>query len=207
MLDLARGAAACDVVEGGSVEVLRDLHRPGCAAAIWQRHLPPLFSLWLDALPDTRLPGLRASVPLRGVADLVQSACRAARSGADAGQAILAQDVARLAAEFSRITGHDALQIRLDVVRGNACSKFHVDYVPARLLCTYRGAGTQYGLASEAGAPEQVQQMQAGAVGLFRGRLWPGDLPCGLVHRSPPIKGSGETRLLLVIDAAQDADD
>ena len=49
--------------------------------------------------------------------------------------------------------------------------------------------------------------MQAGWVGLFRGRLWPGDLPCRLLHRSPPIAGSGETRLLLVIDAAQDADD
>ncbi|ANT62213.1 hypothetical protein AYJ57_17460 [Salipiger sp. CCB-MM3] len=207
MLDLARGAAACDVIEGGSVEVLRDLHRPGCAAAIWQRRLPPLFSQWLDALPDGCLPRLRSGVPLHGVANLVQDTCRAAFSGADAGQALLAQDVARLAAEFSRIAGKDALQIRLDVVRGNACSKFHVDYVPARLLCTYRGAGTQYGLASETGEPAQVQQMQAGWVGLFRGRLWPGDLPCGLLHRSPPIAGSGETRLLLVIDAAQDSDD
>ncbi|WP_163852146.1 DUF1826 domain-containing protein [Pseudooceanicola aestuarii] len=120
MLDLAKGAT--DVVKGGSVEVLRDLHRPGCAAAIWQRRLPPLFSQWLDALPDGRLPGLHVSVPLRDVADLVQGACRAARSGAAAGQALLAQDIARLAAEFARITGPDRLQVRLDVVRGNACS-------------------------------------------------------------------------------------
>lgn len=205
MLDLPKGAA--DVVEGGSVEVLRDLHRPGCAAAIWQRRLPPLFGQWLDALPAGRLPGLRASVPLRGIADLVQGACRIARSGADAGQALLASDIARLAAEFARITGTDRVQVRHDVVRGNACSKFHVDYVPTRLLCTYRGAGTQYGPARAGRDPEQVQQMQAGWVRLFRGRLWPGDLPCGLLHRSPPIAGSGETRLLLVIDAAQNEDD
>jgi hypothetical protein len=39
-----------------------------------------------------------------------------------------------------------------------------------------------------------------GAPILLRGTLWPGDPPSGLMHRSPPIEGTGETRLVLVLD-------
>jgi len=41
----------------------------------------------------------------------------------------------------------------------------------------------------------------------MRGTLWPAKPATGLLHRSPPIEGSGETRLLLVLDPIYDPDD
>ncbi|HMB12384.1 MAG TPA: DUF1826 domain-containing protein, partial [Roseovarius sp.] len=34
-----------------------------------------------------------------------------------------------------------------------------------------------------------------------------GNPPSGLLHRSPPIEGSGETRLLLVLDPVDDPEE
>jgi hypothetical protein len=86
------------------------------------------------------------------------------------------------------------------VVRDDACARFHVDNVRARLLCTYRGPGTEYAdLAAAAAGPEG--RLARGAVAVFRGLRWEG-AGVGLLHRSPPIDGTGATRLLLAIDAA-----
>ncbi|MEM6422079.1 MAG: DUF1826 domain-containing protein, partial [Pseudomonadota bacterium] len=35
---------------------------------------------------------------------------------------------------------------------------------------------------------------------LLRGKLWPESPASGIVHRSPPIEGTGATRLVLVLD-------
>ncbi len=37
--------------------------------------------------------------------------------------------------------------------------------------------------------------------------LWPEQPASGLLHRSPPIEGTGETRLVLVLDGVMDLDD
>lgn len=193
---------ASSVIEGGAAEALNEIRAPGCAAAIWHRRLDEPFRSWLDALPPERLPGLRAEARMEEAARLVHRACREVGLPHCAGRAYLAEDVERLAARFARIMRTRALRIRLDVVDGDGCRKFHQDHVPARLLCAYRGAGPEYGLAAPGKTPADIRRMETGWVGLFRGRLWPGGEPCGLLHRSPPIAGSGETRLLLVIDVA-----
>lgn len=48
------------------------------------------------------------------------------------------------------------LRLRFDVINFNGCPKFHVDAVKARLVCTYRGTGTQYGLSVDGQDPEQI---------------------------------------------------
>jgi hypothetical protein len=82
-----------------------------------------------------------------------------------------------------------------------------VDAVTARLVCTYRGTGTQYGVAENGRDPEQIFTMQTGMPILLRGTLWPVQPATGLVRLSPPIEGTGETRLVLVLDpiSAEDA--
>ena len=92
------------------------------------------------------------------------------------------------------------LRLRFDVVTGNACRKFHVDAITARLVCTYRGAGTQYGMSTDGTDPSRVFAVATGAPILLRGSLWPEEPASGLLHRSPPIEGTGETRLVLVLD-------
>jgi len=196
---------ATAIAEGAAPEILEELRSPGCAAAIWQRRPDPLFSAWLEGLAPDRLPSLRQSLAAEEVAAAVDRACTLAGMPRGAGRDRLCADTADQARRFAGLMRRRWLHLRLDVVQGNACSRFHVDYVPARMLCTYRGRGTEYGIAGPDGQPTEVHRMAAGWVGLFRGRLWPGAAPSGLVHRSPPIEGSGETRLLLVLDVVEDA--
>ncbi|MEM8851819.1 MAG: DUF1826 domain-containing protein, partial [Pseudomonadota bacterium] len=84
--------------------------------------------------------------------------------------------------------------------------RFHVDAIHARLVCTYRGPGTQYGLSTDGAPPTRVFTVPTGAPILLRGSLWPGEAT-GLMHRSPPIEGTGITRLVLVLDAVDENED
>ena len=199
----AAAARAVHVSESGSRSVLDRLHDQGCAAAIWQRSLDPLLLSWLEALPGSRLPRLRQTVYPSGAYAAVDAACERAGLHQGPGRERLCRDIANLAAVFSQLMAARQIALRLDAVSDDACRRFHLDHVPARLLCTYRGQGTQYGIAGPDGQPRAVHQMATGWVGLLRGHLWPGTEPCGLVHRSPPIGDSGEVRLLLVLDVAE----
>ena len=92
------------------------------------------------------------------------------------------------------------VRIRLDVVHDDACRKFHIDSLTARLVCTYRGPGTQYGISTDGNQPSRVFSVPTGAPFLLRGTQWPDPPVSGLMHRSPLIEGTGMTRFVLVID-------
>ncbi|WP_367648814.1 DUF1826 domain-containing protein [Ruegeria arenilitoris] len=96
------------------------------------------------------------------------------------------------------------LRLRLDVVATNACRRFHIDAVTSRLVCTYRGTGTRYGISTDGTDPSRVFTVPTGSPVVLRGTLWPENPKSGLLHRSPPIEGTGETRLLLVLDPVAD---
>ncbi|MEL7183288.1 MAG: DUF1826 domain-containing protein, partial [Pseudomonadota bacterium] len=85
--------------------------------------------------------------------------------------------------------------------------KFHIDALTSRLVCTYRGTGTQYGTSLDGDDPRRVFTVQTGAPILLRGTLWPGHPSSGLLHRSPPIEGTGESRLVMVLDPVFDQQD
>lgn len=95
--------------------------------------------------------------------------------------------------------------LRLDVVTRNACRRFHIDAVTARLVCTYRGTGTRYGVSTGGGEPRRVFTVPTGSPIVLRGMRWPETPLSGLLHRSPPIEGTGETRL--VLDPLDDPED
>jgi hypothetical protein len=105
-----------------------------------------------------------------------------------------------LADVFGKLMNTGYVRVRLDVVETNACRRFHRDKVPARLICTYRGQGTQFGLGVPGGVPDPVIMAPAWSPLLLRGDLWQADPSPGVVHRSPPIEGTGEARLVLVLD-------
>jgi hypothetical protein len=115
-------------------------------------------------------------------------------------------DLARLAAPLMKT---HAVDLRLEVISGDACRKFHADYVPLRLITSYAGPGSQWlsnddaaALAGGVAAEQlEVRQLLAGEVALFKGRLLT-DSP--IIHRSPPIAGTGQRRLVLVINPAQE---
>ena len=196
---------ATAVNSGAESAVLRTVAMEGVGLALWDRRPPGDFRAWLDALPDPRLPSLRATTPAMRVGPAVAGACAAAGLPEGPHRDRLVGDIAEMARVFAEVLAAPVLDIRLDVATGQACPKWHVDTVRARLLCTLRGPGTEFGAASPDGTPAQLHRVPTGSAGLFRGLLWPGPDVMGIVHRSPPARAGAAARLLLVLDPAEDA--
>ncbi len=200
--DAAIGVAVVDRPEN-----LAAIHHPGCAAAIWQRQPLPEFQHWIDALPPEHLPKARVILRPEQVRDAVLYICEKAGTPDCDERAMLVDDTAAQADIFANLMSASFLRLRFDVVTDNACRKFHIDAVTARLVCTFRGTGTQYGISTDGEEPPKVFTVPTASPMLLRGTLWPGEPKSGLLHRSPPIQGTGETRLLLVLDPIFDPDE
>ena len=181
--------------------------QPGCAAAIWRRQTPPDVQSWLDGIDGEALPRARVVLPRHAVGEVVQQLFDMANLTDGAERAWLQQDIIGLADILSDLMNARYLWLRLDVVTTNGCRKFHIDVATARLVCTYRGTGTQYGDSSDGDDPRRVFTVQTGAPILLRGTLRPTEPPSSLLHRSPPIEGTGETRFVLVLDPVDDPED
>jgi len=182
----------------GNSESLGTIRDQGVAIAIWKRQLPlSLSALPLDGLAD--LCFTAATGDLAAALNVALDDAGHQRGGA---RDILHADILSLADRFARIMQTKFVEIRLEHVTTNACKKFHTDYVTARLITTYIGQGTQWldedqPADCDCGDPHNIQQMRTGDVALFKGRLWS---TCAAIHRSPPIEGTGEERLVLVIN-------
>lgn len=196
------GVGLADTPEG-----LSAIHSRNCAAAIWRRQPLPGFQSWIDALQPERLPSARVVLRPERVRDAALEVCEACGTPDCAERSMLIDDAAALADLFSGLMGAPYLRLRFDIVRNNACRRFHIDAVTARLVCTYRGTGTQYGVSTDGAEPARVFTVPTGAAVVLRGTLWPERPTSGLLHRSPPIEGTGETRLLLVLDPIVDPED
>jgi hypothetical protein len=181
--------------------------RPECAAAIWRRQTPRHVQSWLDRLDADVLPCGRVILPLKTVAHTVGHFCDMSGLPFGPERDWLQKDIVSLATLFSGLIDARFLRLRLDVVTTNACRKFHIDAITSRLVCTYRGTGTQYGITTDSNDPSRVFTVQTGSPILLRGTLWPAKPNSGLLHRSPPIEGTGETRLVLVLDPVHDPDE
>ncbi|SMX26744.1 hypothetical protein TRP8649_00829 [Pelagimonas phthalicica] len=183
---------------------LAAIHTPSCAAAIWNRTPLAQFQTWIDALPPETLPKtrtiLRPNAVQRAMRDIYQASDLPATMERD----LLIDDVAALAEIFADTMQAPYLRMRLDVITTNACRKFHMDVITARLVCTYRGTGTQYGISQNGDDPARIETVGTGSPIVMRGSRWPTVPQSGLRHRSPPIEGTGETRLVLVLDPVQE---
>lgn len=200
--DAAVGVGVAETPEG-----LSAIHHPGCAAAIWRRQPEPGFQTWIDGLDAEQLPRARMILRPEAVRDALGETCELTGTPDDPERAQLIDDTAALATLFAELMRTPYLRLRYDVVTTNACRKFHIDAVTARLVCTYRGTGTQYGISTDGAEPTRVFTVPQGAPILLRGTLWPETPRSGLLHRSPPIEGTGETRLVLVLDPVADPDE
>ena len=99
------------------------------------------------------------------------------------------------------------------------CPRFHVDWVPCRLITTYHGAATEWlphqcvdcsrlgtGNKGQSGRRSRldfkrsdIQQLSSGDVSLLKGERWEGNENAGLVHRSPQ-QCLNEPRLMMMLD-------
>jgi len=193
------------IVSGAEAEILSGVAMPGVGAAIWQRTLPEAVRTWLDAIPAERLPQHSGAVLASGAGAAVAAAFDRAGVARSAERDWLADDADRLAGIAGRVLETPFLSLRLAAVARRTCPKWHVDTVRGRLLCTWRGRGTEFGPARPDGTPASVMALPTGAAALFRGVLWPGSELTAILHRSPPVETAETPRLMLALDPAEAA--
>ncbi|MEM9938705.1 MAG: DUF1826 domain-containing protein [Pseudomonadota bacterium] len=175
-------------------------------AAIWRRDVPVGVQSWLDSLPAAQLPTGRFLVKAADVSACITGLCEAAGLSPHPARDWLCEDTARLALYICDAFDAPYIRLRLEAVSDDACRKFHIDNLVSRLICTYRGPGTQISLDTSESDPSPIHDVPTGAPILLKGRLWPQSQDLTLRHRSPPISGTGITRLVLVLEGASEKD-
>ena len=184
------------VLTGHDPNILARIWEPEVHLVLWQRPLlealAALAALVWDEIDDidevVSRDALATSVP-----ELI----------ADAGYGDMAlplsREIVALSERFAAIMDCPWLKLRLEVVETDACRRFHADNVAARLLMPLVGPGTQWIHAGTEGA---IHELRPGEVGLFKGWQWT-DEP-RILHRSPPVAATGETRLLFALNHADE---
>jgi len=203
---------------GQRADILQTILEPDVQLAIWTRGASSQIrdeveQAGLDALRDLR-------VPLQGQPSEQDLSALVAAAGADIDRCrAWVADMAQLLGYFFGLlaplkTPH-SVRLRIESPADDACRRFHVDRSRLRLLCTYRGPGTEWlaedqvdrhALATHQpnerilrfGEPRRLEPFW---VAVMKGDHLPGNAGRGLVHRSPPIAGTGRRRLLFCLDA------
>ena len=198
------------VVEGDSQPILSKLHEPDVTLAVWHRSLPCRLADWLDSLPREQLPEAQFTGPAACVAQRAATVCDLVGLPDSAERRALVNDIAALAQAFARLARSQDIDLRLEAVDHDSCWRFHRDHVGLRLNTTYRGPGTQWLPPEHAPRALKAQRRYRGplnemprfAVGLFKGVERAG--ADAVVHRSPPVVGTGQTRLFLCLNEVRD---
>lgn len=181
-----------------SADVLDRIRDPQVHLALWARGLPDALA-GLAALEWDGIDDIDAAVAVEALAFDVPTLLEEAGYG-DMTPA-LSHEIVMLGARLSAIMGCEALRLRLEVIETDACRRFHVDNVAARLLMPLVGPGTQW---RRADAESPIHELGRGEVGVFKGHLWAAEPR--ILHRSPPIAATGETRLLLALNPYADGE-
>lgn len=128
---------------------------------------------------------------------------------------ILAHQVFTAAEMIGVLMGCKTVGLRLATLAAPMCPRFHVDYVPCRLLLTFTGSGTEWIAHGDvdwdrfhdfsSGLPPHhagcgAHRVDAGVMVLLKGGNWDPGFP-GVVHRSPPCD---QPRVLLSVDPILD---
>lgn len=187
-----------------SPDVLDAIVQPECNLAIWQRAPLPGLAAFLDVAVSE----IRFTAPLVALSRQLERVMDDAGYPQGPARGHFVADVAQLAGIFARLCKLSAITLRLEIVTGDACRKWHADYVAARLITTNAGRGTQWIDGRDAirvkqgEEPVRIHSLGTGDVGIFKGRLAT-DTPA--IHRSPPISHTGEKRLVLVLNPPEEA--
>ena len=201
------GSVTAKVAYVDEVEGLIQLFDGNTAGVIWRRRMQRSMQSWLDTLPVDQLPTGRIVLPVSQVRSAVTELMNISEMPDCAERQLLLDDICLLAHEFDELFAPAYLRLRFDVVTTNKCPKFHIDHVAARLLCTYRGVGTEYSFLDDQKRPAEISPTPNCAAIVLRGTKWPTDCANNLVHRSPEINDGNETRLLFVIDPVDNSDE
>lgn len=128
-------------------------------------------------------------------------------------RSIFIHDITNITQSFFNETESKKIRIQLQVIKSDMCRLFHVDHIKQRLLCTYKGAGTQWvensnvnrewlakGDNSKIIKDENLIKITSPFdIILLKGEKFNANIK-GAVHRSSPIKLSNGLRIVLKLD-------
>ncbi|MEA3641393.1 MAG: DUF1826 domain-containing protein [Lamprobacter sp.] len=210
------GAVACSLAEPQhtrSVAALADLvdvFAEATQVCLLPRPPAPEIERYLASLDERAWRGFRLVTSAPSAQTPAPTWPLPNRPGFDDGRTALADDLAFLAELYADLMGCPALGVRMERLEQAMCPRWHRDQTGIRLLCTYRGPGTQWlddqGRLSRLDLREEAAQScaasgraQAFDIVLLKGSAWPDNGERGAIHRSPaPDNGA---RYLLAIDA------
>ncbi len=198
---------------GNQSDVLYQILGPGVNLSLWQRSAQPAITRELSPLQASHLPDVRCPTSLGSIDDDISVLLQ--QQGLDpSGFKNWRVDLRRLADLFFSVSEDRDVTLRLVTTDDDDCPRFHVDGTHLRLLCTYRGPGTEWltneqvdRVAQANGAPNErivrfggPSQFEPLWAGILKGDAYPGNAGQGLVHRSPPITNAGTVRVLFCLD-------
>lgn len=181
---------------------LVEIFDPGVQVCSWQRDIDPGIQAYLSQLdPQRELQLIEALPPanrprLDGLPD-------------GSGRAALIEDLSLLRDIVCELLGCAAAGLRVARTGRAMCPGWHVDRVGIRLVCTYRGPGTQWlddqradrrDLRSGSTGDGAFIEALAGEIVLLKGALWQDNAAFGAVHRSPELGSAAPLRTLITID-------
>ncbi|MFT4853532.1 MAG: hypothetical protein ACI9B8_002766 [Sulfitobacter sp.] len=196
---------------GDQIDILRGIQDAECDLCLWRRPNQGAIAREVSTLTSSALPGAKFLTTLASIdADILSLMEHQGLNPYDFIN--LRRDIYLLAKTFVSIAGRSELVFRLFTTKDRGCSRFHVDRMNKRLICTYQGAGTQwltesqvdreaqhrYGTNDEIVRFDKPQQLACHWVGIMKGD--PNNRGSGLVHRSPSNDGSGVTRVVFCLD-------
>lgn len=204
---------------GGQSDIFSSIYQQETHIVIWQRSLSTSLSQSAETILYTK-PSLEISMVLSpwNAFETLQKAL-----GPSQASAVLSSDIAQLVDMFCSLFEQKRAVIRLSALDRTMCPRFHVDWVPCRLITTYQGVATEWlphNVADRSklgtgnmGKPDElsglfdsssdIQQLNCGDIALLKGEIWENNEGAGLIHRSPQLSG-GNRRLLLTIDFIND---
>jgi hypothetical protein len=197
-----------------SLDALNDIHLPESSLAVWDRPLLPDIGLELENIGADAFPDIRTRVHAGKAHSELVALIAAQAYDAESAFPYWLADMAALSEIFLSLAGGRPVTARVETLARTGCPRFHVDHSHLRLVCTYRGEGTEWlddaqldRAAQAGGAPNEEiirfgkpSRMPTFAVGLMKGSRYPGCADAGLVHRSPAVDPGDPARVLFCLD-------
>ena len=147
---------------------------PTTELVIWERSFPRQFQVWLDQLDSSSFQNLRVLIQPDHLPRAIKPHLDECGIGAGDMRDFLIKDIGEL---------------MLTTYRGPTTEWVHPQYAARAMSEQKRFTGP-------------VEQLQENSVAIFKGSC--ASLGKGIVHRSPPIEGSGFKRLLLCLNQQSD---
>ncbi len=194
---------------GTSVEVLQQIDLEEKNIAIYHRDIQTLEEEVSNFLKE------KIAFEATGSVEELTSQLEASKYNNNDKYPALIKDICFLLQTFQTLSSNSSFRLLLTSVNTNMCRRFHTDVNDLRLLCTYSGPGTLWLLEENVNRDAldnaksnddivkndaDIQQAATGDVVILKGAIYPKPNTKAIVHRSPAIEETGETRLMLRID-------